>query len=343
VLFHVTITHDQRDCPGRRAVEAPVLIAGPSQQLETLGQELGVTSHGVLWGAPCILWAEPEHIAYAVLEAPDLDAVLRYMQAVVPVEWAVRALPVFSVPGQLPLLQQLLSAPVTPFRQPAAESADSVAARISAADSDTVPNAAVAAPAQTEFASVAPPAAGSRRSSSSATRFVERPTVDAPSGRQTSGSETPRPAGSITELLADLHASGPREGGEHGPLAQGTDIPPSAGTTIVLGRMTLRGPVVRLQATAGPSQGSIFEVGAAGGTVGRLPENLIHLVDGRVSRQHARIEFRDREFWISDLASQNGTLVNGQVLSEAHRLQTGDTIGVGTSRFTVTLSTEPGE
>ena len=258
----------------------------------------------------------------------------------------MRALPVFSVPAQLPLLQQLLSAPVTPFRQPAipaAESTDRAAARISAADSDTVPNAAVAAPAQTEFASVAPPTSGSRRSAASATRFVERPTVDvAPPGRQTSGSETPRPAGSITELLADLHASGPREG-ELGPLAEGTDMPPSGGTTVVLGRMTLRGPVVRLRATAGPSQGSIFEVGAAGGTVGRLPENLIHLVDGRVSRQHARIELRGRDFWISDLASQNGTLVNGQVLSEAHRLQNGDTIGVGTSLFTVTLGGEPGE
>ena len=68
MLFHVTLTHSQEDCPGRRPDETPQLT-GPAERLEALGNELAVTSHSVVFGASCILWAEPEHVAYALLEA----------------------------------------------------------------------------------------------------------------------------------------------------------------------------------------------------------------------------------------------------------------------------------
>ena len=85
------------------------------------------------------------------------------------------------------------------------------------------------------------------------------------------------------------------------------------------------------------AQGTVFEVGPVGATLGRLPENSICLTDGRLSRHHARIEFRDGSYWLSDLGSQNGTVVNDRPLSEAHRLQAGDSIELGTSRLTVML------
>ena len=78
MLFHVTITHSQVDCPGRRPAETPDLI-GPADRLAALGDELAVTSHSLVWGASCILWAAPEHVAYALLDAPSLDAVERYL------------------------------------------------------------------------------------------------------------------------------------------------------------------------------------------------------------------------------------------------------------------------
>jgi pSer/pThr/pTyr-binding forkhead associated (FHA) protein len=149
--------------------------------------------------------------------------------------------------------------------------------------------------------------------------------------------------GSITELLEGLDASAP-PAAERQALLERADTPTLEETpTVFLEQGAQGGPVVRLQVSVGPSQGSIFEVGTAGGTVGRLPANLIHLADGRLSREHARIEFRGGSFWITDLASQNGTIVNGRLLSEAHQLREGDTIDIGTSRLMVVSESEVGE
>ena len=93
MLFHVTITHSQVDCPGRRPAETPDLI-GPADRLAALADELSVTSHSLVWGAACMLWAEPEHVAYALLEAPSLEAVEGYIDTLIPPGWQTRALPV---------------------------------------------------------------------------------------------------------------------------------------------------------------------------------------------------------------------------------------------------------
>ncbi len=97
---------------------------------------------------------------------------------------------------------------------------------------------------------------------------------------------------------------------------------------------------MQLVAKTGPAQGSVFEVGEAGATLGRLPDNSICLTDGRLSRHHAQIDFRDGAYWISDLASQNGTLVNDRPLTEAPRLQAGDSIELGPTRLTVVLDSD---
>jgi ABC transport system ATP-binding/permease protein len=94
---------------------------------------------------------------------------------------------------------------------------------------------------------------------------------------------------------------------------------------------------MRLVAITGPAQDSVFEVGEAGATLGRLPDNSICFIDGRLSRHHARIDFRDGGYWLSDLGSQNGTLVNDHPVTEAHRLQASDSIELGTTRLTVML------
>ena len=108
-------------------------------------------------------------------------------------------------------------------------------------------------------------------------------------------------------------------------------------TTVILEPAAQRLAGMRLMANSGPAQGSMFDVGSAGATLGRLPDNSICLTDGRLSRHHARIEFREGGFWLSDLGSQNGTLVNDRPLTETHRLQAGDSIELGTTRLTVIL------
>jgi pSer/pThr/pTyr-binding forkhead associated (FHA) protein len=114
-------------------------------------------------------------------------------------------------------------------------------------------------------------------------------------------------------------------------------VKPSESTTVILGSAAQRTLGIQLVANTGPAQGSVFDVGEAGATLGRLPDNSICLTDGRLSRHHAQIDFRDGGYWISDLASQNGTLVNDRPLTEEHRLQAGDSIELGTTRLTVVL------
>jgi transcriptional regulator with PAS, ATPase and Fis domain len=56
----------------------------------------------------------------------------------------------------------------------------------------------------------------------------------------------------------------------------------------------------------------VFRVSAAGVVIGR--ELLQTTTDDRISRQHARIMWRDRRFVVTDLGSRNGTYAGGHAL-----------------------------
>lgn len=76
-------------------------------------------------------------------------------------------------------------------------------------------------------------------------------------------------------------------------------------------------------------------------TVGRDPGNDIILRDPKVSRHHAEIVFERGFFVLHDLASANGTFVNGKririaPLTHAAKLRMGNTFG----RFSEELPTE---
>lgn len=60
-------------------------------------------------------------------------------------------------------------------------------------------------------------------------------------------------------------------------------------------------------------------------TVGRQDGLELTLPSNRVSRRHAVIEFRHGRYWVRDLGSTNGTLLNGQRVEEAE-LSDGDQI-----------------
>src|SRR5438093_6719720 len=138
MLFHVTISHTEQLCPGRRPDDQIELIT-PSERLEVLGQRLAVTSHYVLWSASCMLWAEPEHVVYTLLEGPNLDAVLRYVADLTPAEWQVRALPVFNLPHQSALVRHVLTQPAMAREQPAATPPRAVADKNGGESPQTAP------------------------------------------------------------------------------------------------------------------------------------------------------------------------------------------------------------
>jgi pSer/pThr/pTyr-binding forkhead associated (FHA) protein len=62
-------------------------------------------------------------------------------------------------------------------------------------------------------------------------------------------------------------------------------------------------------------------------TIGRMPDNDVVIEDGHVSRRHCAVLVHARnDCELYDVASKNGTFVNGQRLSGSVRLKSGDEI-----------------
>ena len=63
-------------------------------------------------------------------------------------------------------------------------------------------------------------------------------------------------------------------------------------------------------------------------TVGRAPDNTIHIDDASVSGRHAELRRADKSYQLRDLGSTNGTRVNGSAATEI-KLNPGDRIRFG--------------
>lgn len=70
--------------------------------------------------------------------------------------------------------------------------------------------------------------------------------------------------------------------------------------------------------------------------IGRSKTAGVALADPEVSRHHARLSSRDGVVYLEDLASRNGTFLNGRRVRDAIELRAGDEIDVGTTRIAVT-------
>lgn len=80
-----------------------------------------------------------------------------------------------------------------------------------------------------------------------------------------------------------------------------------------------------------------FELNKSRITIGRGMTSDITLMDGRVSREHARIDCGPQGCQLIDLGSSNGTRVNGHLV-EQHMLARGDTINLGSSTLRFEMS-----
>ena len=87
---------------------------------------------------------------------------------------------------------------------------------------------------------------------------------------------------------------------------------------------------------SGPFAGRIVALPSQMVTIGRAPDNDVVVGDPATSGHHGRIEVRAGSFWISDLGSTNGTLVNGEPVIEK-QLSDGDAIAIGQSTLRFTL------
>jgi hypothetical protein len=88
------------------------------------------------------------------------------------------------------------------------------------------------------------------------------------------------------------------------------------------------GREAELTMEAGPDAGHSHRAGDKALRLGRSPDNDIIMRDPATSGHHARVERRGDQFWIVDLGSTNGTLVNGEPIQEKE-LSNGDRITIG--------------
>jgi pSer/pThr/pTyr-binding forkhead associated (FHA) protein len=88
------------------------------------------------------------------------------------------------------------------------------------------------------------------------------------------------------------------------------------------------GAQAELTIEAGPDAGRTHRAADRALRLGRSPDNDVIMRDPATSGHHARLERRDDQFWIVDLGSTNGTLVNGEPIQEK-RLNHGDRLTIG--------------
>ena len=72
--------------------------------------------------------------------------------------------------------------------------------------------------------------------------------------------------------------------------------------------------------------------------IGRQPGSDLQLDDASISARHARLVYRSGQWWVEDLHSRNGTFVNGERISTALALASGDELGFGGVALEVEVS-----
>jgi hypothetical protein len=91
-----------------------------------------------------------------------------------------------------------------------------------------------------------------------------------------------------------------------------------------------------LRIEGGPDTGHTFRVGDNPLRIGRSPDNDLILRDPATSGHHARLERRGNQWFVVDLGSTNGTLVNGEPIQE-RELKHKDEIKIGQNTVAFTI------
>jgi hypothetical protein len=91
-------------------------------------------------------------------------------------------------------------------------------------------------------------------------------------------------------------------------------------------------PQVHLIMLRGPEAGRTYALQEAS-SLGRSADNEIRVSDKTVSAHHARLSLRGGQWWLEDLGSRNGTLLNGNRIETAFVVTEGDRIQLGAVEF----------
>ena len=101
------------------------------------------------------------------------------------------------------------------------------------------------------------------------------------------------------------------------------------------------GLLSRLGVVAGVHRGKTFRIDNSEVSIGRAIENDVQFPDRSVSRQHCRIVRKERSWWIEDMESTNGTLIDGEPIEVRQELRHGNMIVTGFSKFVFQMEDRP--
>jgi pSer/pThr/pTyr-binding forkhead associated (FHA) protein len=140
----------------------------------------------------------------------------------------------------------------------------------------------------------------------------------------------------VAATMTSDQAAAARESTTLMPAWQPPPAAPAAGaaeamdnrTQPLIGTAPGAGRQAELTIETGPDAGHSHRAGDRALRLGRSPDNDIILRDPATSGHHARVERRGETFWIVDLGSTNGTLVNGEPIQEKE-LNNGDRVTIG--------------
>ncbi|MBO5642930.1 MAG: FHA domain-containing protein [Kiritimatiellae bacterium] len=72
-------------------------------------------------------------------------------------------------------------------------------------------------------------------------------------------------------------------------------------------------------------------------TIGREDDNLISPILNSISRHHAKIFFKDSEWFVQDLNSTNGSFLNDKKIDKPEKLSQGDTVRFGELKIAISF------
>ena len=222
---------------------------------------------------------------------------------------------------------------------------------------DTVfPQPATVPPEPAAEVPIEPPAPEPAPFEAAAAEPQPEPTTPPPGAEPTTPppAPVPSPAASVTSTMLSWPTTsipGAQENGQADtgeaattiiPAWQPAEMPSESRRTVSLSAMPREAVAAgeafaaKLSFEGGPFAGRVVALPSQMVTVGRAPDNDVVVGDPATSGRHGRIEIRAGVFWISDLGSTNGTMVNGEPVIEKE-LSDGDVIAIGqnTIRFTI--------
>jgi phosphoserine phosphatase RsbU/P len=109
------------------------------------------------------------------------------------------------------------------------------------------------------------------------------------------------------------------------------------------------GFMAKIQVLEGPMRGRYFDIDQEVVFVGRSPGNDVRIGDAAVSRRHLKIFSVESCYFVEDLKTKNGTMINGEpieagfarLVTEIDRIQLGSTVirldGIGVNRPPITI------